>query len=186
MPNEDRRRRIPPRQQNPETAPAPVPAPAVHQLAQIPWLALIITSGVTTLTSYALMELVRATHRSIQRRREQKREEAMSLNPRKPVAVPGIKPGGAFQLPEPGPSLDTAPSMVPYAGFAAPAANSVYSAYPGNPQQMHPQQAQHGQHGQHAQQHPPLATQMNAMARDMHERMARLEEMITDSHRGTG
>lgn len=165
MSNDDRRRRVPPRHQNPEAAPAPLPV--VHQLAQIPWLTVIVTSGVTTLTGYAILELVRAAHRSIQRRREAKRDEIMASNPPKPVTPPGVKPGGVFQLPEPGPSLETAASVMPYAGFAAPAANMPYP-----PQQAHPQQA--------------FAVAMQAMAHNFEDRMARLEEMVAASRRGTG
>lgn len=100
-----RNRRVPPRKNPGEEQQAPPPAAPVA--AVIPWKLLVITTGITTVTGYVILELVRGAHRSLARRRE---EKIASANPGlmagqadapQPVQPPGSLPNGNFQLPLP-------------------------------------------------------------------------------------
>lgn len=119
MPTTERRRRVPPRG-NPEGEAPPQPG-YTQQVARIPWLTLILTTGLTTLTGYAFIELAKGAHRAIKRRREDKAAAILSETnpPRKELPAPGVKPDGTFHLPVPGAEYE--PGTVPsHVGFGAP------------------------------------------------------------------
>jgi hypothetical protein len=100
-----------------------------QQVAQIPWVTLVLTTGVTTLAGYAFIEMAKGVHRAVRRRREEEREEAIKEKnpPPKQLPPPGARPGGTFQLPMPGTSeLGIAPR---HSGFASP---GHFGAAPGS------------------------------------------------------
>lgn len=98
-----RNRRVPPRS-NPGEEQAP---PQPQAAPVIPWKLLVITTGITTVSGYLFLELIRSAHRAISRKRE---EKIASANPALmagqadapvPVQPPGPLPNGNFQLPLP-------------------------------------------------------------------------------------
>jgi hypothetical protein len=120
MPTNPRRRRVPPRG-NPEPEAQASPTYG-QQVAQIPWLTLVLTTGVTTLAGYAFIEMAKAGHRAIKRRREAEHEAILAeKNPPKPqLPPPGVKPNGTFSLPMPGDAGQGRMTVPPHVGFAAP------------------------------------------------------------------
>jgi hypothetical protein len=172
-----RNRRVPPRP-NPEPAEAAKQPGYTQQVAQIPWLTLVLTTGLTTLTGYAFIELAKGAHRALKRRREEKTDAILTdANPPTKLPAPGVKPNGTFALPMPG-GRDGRMTVPAHVGFAAPG--------PGGFQEMPlPSEYQN-----------PLTDVSTPDGRLRHEfkslqynvdgRLARIEAMLQRHHEGTG
>lgn len=86
--------------------------------AQIPWRTLILTTGITTLTGYVMLEILRSAHRYVKNRHL---AIAGAKNPKAgEEARPGALPNGTFQLPLPDGTAPVEFSGPPHGGFAAP------------------------------------------------------------------
>lgn len=115
--------RRPPPRRNPEPEVAANQAPIKTQVMQVPWVTLVVTTAITTLTGYAVLELIKYGHRAFQRRRQAEADALTASNP-KPAQLPamGMRGDGTFSLPTPAHSFAPAESNVrPFTGFAAPA-----------------------------------------------------------------
>ena len=178
MSTNPRSRRVPPRA-NPEPAAPPQPTYG-QQVAQIPWLTLILTTGVTTLAGYTFIELAKGAHRAIKRRREQEHEAILAeKNPPKPqLPPPGMKPNGTFGLPMPGDAGGGRMTVPAHAGFAAP--------IPGGFQEM-PMATEHRNpltdvstpNGQ-------LRHEFKSLQHNVDGRLARIEQMLANHYGETG
>lgn len=97
------RRRVPPRG-NPDE-PAPTQSSVRQQVTGVPWVAIALTSAVTTFAGYLTLQLIGAARDALKRRRAEAADDAAFENP--PVAVApapgyyGARPDGSFRLPGP-------------------------------------------------------------------------------------
>jgi len=116
---ESRKRRVPPRR-NPEPE-APAQPSYGQQVAQVPWLTLVLTTAATTITGYAIIEMLKGGHRALKRRREDKVDAILAeQNPtQEKLPPPGVKPNGTFSLPTPG-GQEGGMTVPHHMGFAAP------------------------------------------------------------------
>jgi len=116
---DSRKRRVPPRR-NPEPE-APAQPTYGQQVTQIPWLTLVLTTAATTITGYAMIEILKGGHRAFKRRREEKVEAILAEQnpPQEKLPPPGVKPNGTFSLPMPA-GQDGGMTVPHHMGFAAP------------------------------------------------------------------
>lgn len=119
MTTSQRNRRVPPRGNPDEGQQQQHFTGSQVQSGTIPWKLLIITTGVTTVTGYVILEGIRGLHRHFTRRREEKLSEA---NPEIEAEPPGRLDNGNFQLPVPEGAMPAPMSGPAHGGFASPQA----------------------------------------------------------------
>lgn len=94
------RRRVPPRA-NPEE-PAPSQGTVRGQVASVPWVAIALTSAVTTLAGYLTLQAIGAARDAWKRRRTEDDDMANPPPPAPMYGGPyGARPDGSFRLPGP-------------------------------------------------------------------------------------
>jgi len=129
-----RPREAPPRGRapNPEEA-APQPANG-SVVASIPIVPLVLTTAVTTITGFVVLELIRGGARWLRESWQRKAEDReAALNPPKPEHKIGTQPDGSFRLPGPGDFGNAEQTQVRYSGFAQ-------AAPPAQPRPAHTRQ----------------------------------------------
>jgi len=92
------------------------------QQMAIPWKTLVLTTGITTLTGYVMLEVLRGLHRYF-KHRSLGHVGAMNPQPQgggQDERHPGALPDGSFQLPIPQGTTQPSFSETPHGGFAAP------------------------------------------------------------------
>jgi hypothetical protein len=113
-----RNRRVPPKGNPGEPGTQQQQFQTGQPVATIPWKTLILTTGITTLTGYVMLELLRGVHRYVKRRSE---TIAGAKNPKpEDERPPGALPNGTFQLPLPDGTQPTDFAGPPHAGFGSP------------------------------------------------------------------
>lgn len=113
-----RNRRVPPRGNPDETQQqqASTGTTTTFTTQVIPWRTLLITTGFSTVVGYIFLEVIRAAHGYVRRRRE---ADILTTNP--PArTTPGRLENGIFQLPTPEGVVHTPMSGPGFAGFARP------------------------------------------------------------------
>lgn len=115
-----RNRRVPPRG-NPDEQQQAAGAQTTVQTGTIPWKTLVFTTAITTVSGYVFLEIIRAVHRGIKERREEKIAAANPEQQRPPANdAPGRLDNGTFQLPLPQGAAPAQMSGPPHVGFARP------------------------------------------------------------------
>lgn len=112
----------------------------------IPWGQIILTTAITTVTGYVVIELIRLLHQSVVRRRRAKADgDLTALAPASNVSM-GYQQNGSFVMPRPqhfgmGPMMGP-PGVAPSNPFPSAANANTYQqpAPPRPPQQPQPQQ----------------------------------------------
>lgn len=173
-------RRAPPRNPDPQVPQTYAPATAVA----IPWGQIILTTAITTVTGYVVIEVIRMLHQSVVRRRHAKADADLAAAASRP-ALPnaGLQPNGSFVMPRPEHFVAVGAPNNPYAWGNIAANANTYRAPVAPPQPQAPQPPP-------TQQGPNLydvAAPVNrhefySHQRSIDDRLARMEAMLARSY----